>query len=182
MAESIHLCCDPSSPSPIWTGKPTGKVNSVEGIETYVARPPAVQEKDDAGNTFQGNLEEKRVTLHLTEGHSMYFINAQLLADSSAKYLHCDVIMPDQFAGQERVPRGMTPNFPQGKPEVPTTDDVVTPPPPYFLSEFTSLETWQKRYLPSVTDPIIDRVQYIHATYGPDVKVGVWDTFSGADM
>jgi dienelactone hydrolase len=119
------------------------------------------------------------VILHLTEGHSIYFINAQLLADSFASHLDCDVIMPDQFAGKERVPRGGVPHFPAGNDEV--LRDVKGRseseiPPPYPLATESTPEQfklWKKSIEPPVTDPIIARVvRYIHETYGKDVKIG----------
>jgi len=170
MEEKVYPCCDPSSPSPIWAGKPTGKIITVHGIETYFAQP-STRETDPR---TQEPTDQKRVILHLTEGHSMYFINAQLLADSFAQHLKCDVIMPDLFAGKERVPKGQLPSFPSGKVVI-QPDGQGTPPPPYFLSEFTpqKLETWEKTFQPHVTDPIIAKiVQHIHSTYGADVKIG----------
>lgn len=166
-------CCDPTSPSPIWTGKPTGKVISIDGIETYISEGSKRASND--GNTITSSAvdEPKRVILHLTEGHSMYFINAQLLADSFASHLNCDVIMPDQFAGKERVPKGQVPNFPEGKKEIPVSENDT--PPPHFLSQKTPghFEAWKKSVEPPVTDPIISRVvKYIHETYGKDVKIG----------
>lgn len=178
MSAKPHPCCDPSSPSPIWTGKSTGRVVSIDGIETYIAKGSKTNTENDITGTppagAEGVDQTKRVILHLTEGHSMYFINAQLLADSFASHLNCDVIMPDQFAGKERVPKGSVPNFPEGKQEIPlrTNDDI---PPPHFLSESTPerFEAWKKSVEPPVTDPIIARVvKYIHETYGKNVKIG----------
>jgi dienelactone hydrolase len=164
MSSEQHPCCDSTSPSPIWDGKPTGKVIDIEGIEAYVAQGSQNQNDHD---------KSPRVILHLTEGHSMYFINAQLLADSFASNLKCDVIMPDQFAGKERVPKGSVPNFPEGKKEILVGSQHT--PPPHFLSQNDPdhFELWKKSVEPAVTDPIIARVvKYIHETYGEDVRIG----------
>ena len=179
MATKPHPCCDSSSPSPIWVGKPTGTIINIDGIETYVAHGETPETaKDTVESSVPGSGENdqtkpRRVILHLTEGHSMYFINAQLLADSFASHLKCDVIMPDQFAGKERVPKGSVPNFPEGKEEISLDGSDI--PPPYFLSKNTpeEFEMWKKSVEPPITDPIIARViKYIHERYGEDVRIG----------
>lgn len=177
MEAKIHPCCDPSSPSPIWTGKPTGKVINIDGIETYIARSPLRPNKVAFKATTEVQAMDKRVILHLTEGHSMYFINAQLLADSFASELDCDVIMPDQFAGKERVPLGSVPSFPEGKEKVmlkkEAKDKIPIPYPLSAESKPEHFDIWKRSFEPPITDPIIARIiQYIHETYGKDVKIG----------
>jgi dienelactone hydrolase len=172
MADTLHPCCDPASPSPIWVGKSTGKIITIDNIETYIARPRQTTGKSSA---------DKRVLLHLTEGHSIYFLNAQLLADSFATHLNCDVIMPDQFRGQERVPKATVPHFPEGKVEVPppSAEHIL---PPYHKSQTEEdFEIWKKAHEPPVTDPLLETVvQYIRRTYGEDVKIwGVGYCFGG---
>src|ERR1700733_726015 len=80
MAEKLHPCCNPNSSSPIWEGTSTGKIITIDGIETYIAHPRKTDDHISSADKQYG----KRVLLHLTEGHSIYFINAQLLADSFA--------------------------------------------------------------------------------------------------
>lgn len=168
MAETPHACCNPP-PGPSWTGKSTGKIIIIDGIETYIAK---------TRESNQGQISKKepqRVILHLTEGHSIYFGNAQLLADAFSTNLGCDVIMPDQFAGEERVPRGHEPSFPEGKPAVPSArgnGDVAAP---HYRSKRTpeEFEAWKKRFEPPTTDSVLARIiHYIHTTYGPDVNIG----------
>jgi dienelactone hydrolase len=177
MTQNCPSCYDPTSPTPIWEGKSTGKIIKIGEIETYIAQAATNE-----------NQKSKRVILFLTEGHSIYFINAQLLADSFASYLNCDVIMPDQFSAQERVPQGFIPHFPEGgsivKPDVGemgsdteggSAEGKAVLPPPFFKSKFTpeTLEKWKKGYEPEFTDPIIEKVvQYIYSTYGNKVNIG----------
>jgi dienelactone hydrolase len=172
MADTLHPCCDPASPSPIWEGKSTGKIITIDNIETYIARPRQTTEQSSA---------DKRVLLHLTEGHSIYFHNAQLLADSFATHLNCDVIMPDQFRGQQRVPKATVPHFPEGKVEVPppSSEHIL---PPYHKSQTKEdFEIWKKAHEPPVIDPLLETVvQYIRRTYGEEVKIwGVGYCFGG---
>ena len=108
-APIIHPCCDPSAPSVIWEGTPTGRVIEVEGIEIYISQPRRGSEgsSTEAAATSQKTspTAAMRVILFLTEGHGIYLPNAQLLADSFASHLNCDVLMPDEFAGQPRLPK-----------------------------------------------------------------------------
>jgi dienelactone hydrolase len=179
MPEKLHPCCDPSSPSPIWEGISTGKIITIDDVEIYIARARKTGGHSD--DHSQVSEEAKRVILYLTEGHSIYFINAQLLADSFASYLNCDVIMPDQFQGDIRVPTGQLPHFPDGKAEVPppvsaelAVETSHLAPPPYHKAQTDEeFEIWKRTTGPPVTDPILERVvKYIHRTYGNDVKIG----------
>lgn len=184
MAENSHPCCDPSSPSPIWEGRSSGTIVTIDGIEIYITQPRNMKEEvlpSDSANRELG----RRVILFLTEGHSIYFINAQLLADSFASQLNCDVIMPDQFRGIEHVPVGQIPHFPAGKAEIPqlvvraendSATEAATIQPPHHrgrASTHEELETWKQTHEPPVTDPLLAQVvQYIHRTYGEDVTIG----------
>lgn len=170
MSETFHPCCDSASPSSTWEGKSRGKIINIGDIETYIANPP-----QNAQQATSGKEKEKRVLLHLTEGHSIYFLNAQLLADSFAAGLGCDVIMPDQFHGTRRIPTTATsPHFPPGKAEIPPPiagSDEIPPPYPQVQTE-EEFEAWKAATGPSVMDPLIARiVQYIRETYGEDVKI-----------
>ncbi|KAH8795045.1 putative hydrolase [Hyaloscypha sp. PMI_1271] len=143
----LHPCCDPTAPSTIWEGIPTGKIIEIDGIEMYISQPRMRDgESESELSTLPESFKEqepKRVILFLTEGHGIYLPNAQLLADSFASHLDCDVIMPDQFAGQAR-------------------DESA--------QEF---EAWKHRHEPPVTDPLLAPVvKYIHDQYGQDVKIG----------
>lgn len=180
MTEKIHPCCDPASPSPIWEGTSRGKIITIDGIETYLAQPRI--NKDEPQSPESAKIEgTDRVILFLTEGHSIYFINAQILADSFADCLNCDVIMPDQFQGQERVPKGKVPHFPSGKKSIPpvvegeaeTTQSQPTPPHYHKPLTYEEFEAWKQAHEPPVTDPLLEQVvRYIHGTYGRDVKIG----------
>ena len=184
MTEKLHSCCDPFSSSPIWEGVSTGRIITVDGVEIYVTTPrKAGAQQAHEDQNIQVPKEEKRVILHLTEGHSIYFINAQLLADSFATHLNCDVIMPDQFQGDIRVPTGQVPHFPEGKEQIaPSVESESAPPAshiipaPYSYNRPQSdeeLEKWKKSVEPPVTDPILERVvKYIRKTYGEDIKIG----------
>ena len=172
MTDKLHPCCDPASPSPIWEGKSTGKIISIDDIETYIAHP----RKTEVQSSSLEKQDGKRVILHLTEGHSIYFLNAQLLADSFATQLNCDVIMPDQFRGQQRVPVvAKLPHFPEGKEEVPPPvegSDDIQPPYPKVTTPH-EFEVWKKTHGPPAIDPLLERVVgYIRKTYGEDVKIG----------
>ncbi|KAH7355322.1 Alpha/Beta hydrolase protein [Rhexocercosporidium sp. MPI-PUGE-AT-0058] len=149
MTEALHPCCDSSSSSPIWEGKSKGKIISVDGIETYVSRGlqlSLTSEDSEVRTSNEPDEDLKRVILFLTEAHGIYLPNAQLLADSFASHLNCDVFVPDQFAGQSRLPKGETPK---------------------------AFEEWKMRHEPPVTDPILTRiVKYIHDTYGKGVRIG----------
>ncbi|KAH9213582.1 Alpha/Beta hydrolase protein [Leptodontidium sp. 2 PMI_412] len=149
MTETPHPCCDPSSPSPLWEGDPRGEIISIDGVETYIShgvQPSPTSENAKLGTSKETIKDPRRVILFLTEGHGIYLPNAQLLADSFAAHLNCDVLMPDQFAGQSRLPKEEGPG---------------------------AFEEWKMRHEPPVTDPILARViTYIHATYGEDVKIG----------
>ncbi|KAK0119487.1 hypothetical protein ONS95_010934 [Cadophora gregata] len=200
MNNALHPCCDPSSPSPIWEGNPRGEVIDVGGIDTYVSR--AIKSKSDVASLQKTQSEvqpsdKKRVILFLTEGHGIYLPNAQLLADSFASHLNCDVLMPDQFAGQARLPKGIEPNFPPGA-KVPWTEDkkdpnyelrgLATPlqdksessdaypflKPPWWIQQGPkAFEEWKMRHEPPVTDLLLARViKYIRDTYGKGVKIG----------
>ncbi|KAH7411372.1 Alpha/Beta hydrolase protein [Cadophora sp. MPI-SDFR-AT-0126] len=162
MAEALHPCCDPSSPSPIWEGNPRGEVIDIDGIETYICRAVKSTSTPEGTQASRSDVQvehPKRIILFLTEGHGIYLPNAQLLADSFASHLKCDVLMPDQFSGQARLPEGIEPSF---------------PPPPWWIREGPkAFEEWKMRHEPPVTDPLLARVvKYIHETYGEDVKIG----------
>lgn len=171
MTDKPHPCCDPTSPSPIWEGTSTGKIITINDIETYIAQPRNT-EGQPSSSVKHG---AKRVILHLTEGHSIYFLNAQLLADSFAAQLNCDVIMPDQFRGDRRVPASNLPHFPEGKAKVPPpeegSDHIPSPyPKPQTPAEF---ETWKRTHGPPSVDPLLESVVlYIYKTYGEEVKIG----------
>jgi dienelactone hydrolase len=183
MADKLHPCCDPSYPSPIWEGTSSGKIITIEGIETYITHPRINNEEIRSSDSV-GQKETRRVILFLTEGHSIYFVNAQLLADSFASCLNCDVIMPDQFEGAERVPAGQLPHFPKGKSDVPrhvaeereSSREAAFDPPPYNRGQPLTkeeFETWKQTHLPPVTDPLLAKVvQYIYQSYGDDVSIG----------
>ncbi|PMD35785.1 hypothetical protein L207DRAFT_434762 [Hyaloscypha variabilis F] len=109
-------------------------------------------------------------------GHGIYLPNAQLLADSFASHLDCDVIMPDEFAGQARLDKHQRPFFPPGKePNTETSDAYPFRKPPWWKGDESAqeFEAWKGRHEPPATDPLIARVvKYIHDTYGQDVKIG----------
>jgi dienelactone hydrolase len=172
MTEKLHPCCDPTFPTPIWEeGSSTGKIITIDDIETYIAHPRKSGNRASSSDQQHG----KRVILHLTEGHIIYFLNAQLLADSFATHLNCDVIMPDQFRGKRRVPAAQLPFFPEGKAEVPPpVEGSDRIPPPYHKAQtHEGFEIWKQTHLPPVIDPVLERVvQYIRKTYGEDVKIG----------
>jgi len=205
MIESLHPCCDPSAPSPIWEGTPTGKIIDVNGIATYLSQPQMrnpPSESEQATSYLQNSKKSDRIILFLTEGHGIYLPNAQLLADSFSSHLDCDVIMPDQFAGQARLPKNITPHFPETmgpQPQiVPWTEDKDNPnyelrgipvplventetsdaypflKPPWWKQESAGeFEAWKKRHETHVTDPILAQVvNYIHDKYGKDVRIG----------
>jgi dienelactone hydrolase len=196
MADPIHPCCDPSSRSSIWTGSSNGTVINIDGIETYVAKPWLRKTGNESERSssrpklYPGNL--KRVILFLTEAHGIYLPNAQILADSFAIELNCDVLMPDQFAGQPRIPKTSEPEA--GKAEIPHTPsaednnthhelggipislkenletaDVYPFVPPSWWNE----EDWKERHEPKTTDPLLTQVvHYIRKEYGREVKIG----------
>ncbi|CZR64606.1 uncharacterized protein PAC_14504 [Phialocephala subalpina] len=196
MTESLHPCCDPSSPSPIWEGNPTGTIISICGIETYIAHPNARDLSSDQHPS--SNPKHEKVILFLTEGHGIYLPNAQLLADSFAHQLSIPVIMPDQFAGQARLPKDIVPSFPSSHATVPWTEDKDDPnyelrglkapvkensetsdayrfeKPPWWKKQAEGeFEKWKARHEPIVTDPILEKVVgWIRETYGEDVKIG----------
>jgi dienelactone hydrolase len=192
MAE-IHPCCDPKSPSAIWEGTPTGRIIEIDSIETYISEPGTRDGSKIKLSTLdpeRSSNEQKpnRVILFLTEGHGIYLPNAQLLADSFASHLDCDVIMPDQFSGQARLDKHHRPFFPPGKepiPEtVPWTEDKDDPnyelrgiqvplkessetsdpypfrKPPWWQKDESTEEfkAWKGRHEPPVTDPLLARV------------------------
>lgn len=180
MADKLHSCCDPASPSPIWEGTSTGTIITIEGIETYITHPRSSKESVSSDLAKE---DRERVILFLTEGYSIYFINAQLLADSFASHLGCDVIMPDQFRGEERVPVGQLPHFPQGETANPhlvvkeeSDSEAIFDQPPYHrrrASTEEEFETWKRTHEPPVTDPLLAKiVQYVYRVYGEDVKIG----------
>jgi dienelactone hydrolase len=201
----LHPCCDSTSPSAIWEGTPTGKVIEIDGIETYISQPQVRDGETESNlSTFvpetSKKYERKRVILFLTEGHGIYLPNAQLLADSFASHLDCDVFMPDQFARQARLEKGQKPFFPPGKEAiVPWTEDKDDPnyelrgirvplrqntetsdsypfrKPPWWQGDESAqeFEAWKGRHEPPVTDPLLTRViNHIHDQYGQDVKIG----------
>lgn len=206
MATPHHPCCDPKTPTPIWEGKPVGKIIEIDGIETYVSQP-WMRREGNPSKLVDTDIQEfkdrqtTRVLLFLTEGHGIYLPNAQLLADSFASNLNCDVIMPDQFAGQARLDKDQRPHFRPGKepvPEtVPWTEDKDDPnyelrglamplkentegsdvypfrKPPWWTEEGPKeFEAWKGRHEPHVTDPIMSKVvDYIRAQYGEDVRI-----------
>ncbi|KAE9371588.1 alpha/beta-hydrolase [Stipitochalara longipes BDJ] len=161
MAE-LHPCCDPTSPTAIWEGTPIGRIIEIDGIETYISQPGMRDGQSDSKLTIPAPQSSKRtplkrIILFLTEGHGIYLPNSQLLADSFASHLDCDVIMPDQFAGQARLDKNQRPFFPPGKEPIPEIE----------------FEAWKGRHEPRVTDPLLARVvKYIHDNYGQDVKIG----------
>ncbi|KAN0096533.1 alpha/beta-hydrolase [Hyaloscypha variabilis] len=189
----LHPCCDPTSPTAIWEGMPTGRIIEIDGIETYISQPGKRDGQPDSKPFIrhpQGQKEKssKRVILFLTEGHGIYLPNAQLLADSFASHLDCDVLMPDEFAGQARLDKHQRPFFPPGKepvPEtVPWTEDKDDPnyelrgikvpfkentetsdaypfrKPPWWKGDESAqeFEAWKGRHEPPATDPLIARV------------------------
>ena len=192
--DKLHPCCDPTTPSPIWEGKPLGKIISIDGIDTYVSQPGMRETPNPTAISSSAvpDLTETekrpRVILFLTEGHGIYLPNAQLLADSFATCLNCDVIMPDEFAGQARLPKGIVPSIADGKEGVqpavvPWTEDkddvnyeirgIPLPlkenvessdaypfmKPPWWKEESaTEFEAWKKRHEPHATDPILEKV------------------------
>lgn len=192
MAE-LHPCCDPRSATAIWEGTPTGNIIEIDGIETYISQPGMRDGQSESKLSALGpqrSQEQKlnRAILFLTEGHGIYLPNAQLLADSFASQLDCDVIMPDQFAGQARLGKNQRPFFPPGKnpvPEtVPWTEDKSDPnyelrgiqvplkenkessdvypfrKPPWWQGDESAqeFEAWKGRHEPPVTDPLLTRV------------------------
>ncbi|KAE8444743.1 hypothetical protein EG329_014303 [Mollisiaceae sp. DMI_Dod_QoI] len=192
---NLHPCCDPSSPSPIWEGTSTGTVIEISGIDTYIVKSPirpATSTQNEDSET-----KPKRVILFLTEAHGIYLPNAQLLADSFASQLKCDVIMPDQFAGQARLPKDIVPSLFHEK-TIPWTEDKEDPnyenrglavplkenaeksdawrfqKPPWWKEESEAeFEKWKTRHEPEVTDPILAKiVRWVRDTYGKDVKIG----------
>jgi len=198
----FHPCCDPSSPSAIWEGTPNGKIIEIDGIEAYISQPETRTSELPPSDSQSSNKQQNRVILFLTEGHGIYLPNAQLLADSFSSHLGFDVIIPDQFAGQARLPKNIVPHFPTGKeaiPEtVPWTEDKNDPnyelrglavplkenaensdaypfkKPPWWAEEGPQeFEAWKKRHEPPATDPILARVvDYIHNQYGKDARIG----------
>jgi dienelactone hydrolase len=186
----LHPCCDPTAPSTIWEGMPTGRIIEIDGIEMYVSQPRMRDRESESELSTLGpesfkEHEPKRVILFLTEGHGIYLPNAQLLADSFASHLDCDIIMPDQFAGQARLGKNHQPFFPPGKepvPEiVPWTEDKNDPnyelrgiqvplkentensdvypfrKPPWWKGDESAqeFEAWKQRHEPPVTDPLL---------------------------
>mgnify|MGYP003662631403 CR=1 FL=1 len=200
MTGALHPCCDPTSPSPIWEGNRRGEVINIDGIETYISRaakPTSKSEGTQVSHSEADTSNSKRIILFLTEGHGIYLPNAQLLADSFASHLNCDILMPDQFAGQSRLPKGIKPSFPPGA-KVPWIEDendpnyelrgLATPlqnkvetsdaypflKPPWWVQEGPkAFEEWKMRHEPAVTDPLLALViMYIHKTYGENVRIG----------
>jgi dienelactone hydrolase len=189
----LHPCCDPSSPSAIWDGTPIGRIIEIDGIETYISQPGMREGQAESKLSTLSSLNSQgpqshHVILFLTEGHGIYLPNAQLLADSFASHLNCDVIMPDQFAGQARLSKDQRPFFPPGKEPVPEdvawTEDKEDPEyemkgtrgplkenretsdvypfrkPPWWTKEESAheFEAWKGRHEPPVTDPVLARV------------------------
>lgn len=194
MTEAIHPCCNSALPCPIWEGSPAGEVIVVDSIEMYVSKP-------EMRNSSKENLLKPgagRVILFLTDVHGIYLPNAQLLADSFATSLDCDVIMPDQFATKRdvldhtkqvsRLGDGSSvpwtkdkdnPNYenpgilPPSKINSETSDAYPFVKPPGWEDEEEIFENWKRRHEPSATDPILaSTVRYIHSTYGSDIKIG----------
>jgi dienelactone hydrolase len=189
----LHPCCDPTSPGAIWEGTPAGKIIKIDGIETYIVRPEMLDGRSKVKLSTldpesSSRQQPNRIILFLTEGHGIYLPNSQLLADSFASRLDCDVIMPDQFAGQARLDKDQRPFFPPGKepiPEtVPRTEDKDDPnyelrgirvplkentetsdvypfrKPPWWQKDESAekFEAWKGRHEPAVTDPLLARV------------------------
>jgi hypothetical protein len=194
MTEPTHPCCGPIPLNSLWEGTPTGTIINIENIETYVTKYPKTPENTKTEDS-------NRVLLFLTEAHGIYLPNSQLLADLFASHMKCDVIMPDQFAGQPRLPETSLSGNPwneAGRPEtVPPTDDPDDPnfeniglrvplkvntensdawpflKHPGWRFETSGFEEWKARHEPYITDPIISKaILYIHSTYGKNVKIG----------
>lgn len=195
MTEAIHPCCNSTLRCPIWEGSPTGEIIVVDGIETYVSKP----EMRNSSRETPSQPGLRRAILFLTEAHGIYLPNAQLLADSFATSLDCDVIMPDLFATKHDVPESAEHvsklvdsssviwtedkndlNYEHGGIVPPCkinsqTSDAYpyVKPPGSEEQEAEIFENWKRRHEPSTTDPVLASVvQYIHNTYGPDVKIG----------
>ncbi len=66
ITENMHPCCDPVSPSAIWTGTPTGKVIKIDNIETYISQHK--REGKFSGSDESTN-NSKRAVIFLTEAH-----------------------------------------------------------------------------------------------------------------
>jgi dienelactone hydrolase len=206
IVEQLDPCCDPSAPSSIWEGEPTGRVIEIEGIEAYISQPRVTRDIEPglllpADNTTCKKSEE-RVILLLTEGHGIYLPNAQLLADSFASALNCDVLMPDQFAGQARLPMDIASRISSAQSASPTTVPWTEDPtdqnfelrgqkmplkenpessdaypflkPPWWKDRgLDEFEKWKKRHEYEITDPILEKVvKYIHSKYGKEVSLG----------
>jgi dienelactone hydrolase len=205
MAQTLHPCCDPSTPTPIWEGETTGDIITYDSIEIYISKPekrkptPDAKRQSSVGEP-QGVKAGTRVLLFLPEAHGIYLPNSQLLADSFASHLNCDVIMPDQFAGENRLPKVPAPNILGGSssevPQVvpwtlneddtnyenrgiplPLKENTETSEAIPFLKPLwwkeEEFEKWLTRHEPPVTDPILQRVVlYIRETYGEDVRIG----------
>ena len=152
---------------------------TIEGIETYIAQPRNKKTEVSSFDPVSGE-EGGRVILHLTEGHSIYFLDPQLLADSFASLLNCDVVMPDQFGGAERVPVGQLPHFLGGKAQrtevTREADGDSAGQPPYYRGRPNTkeeFEIWKSTFEPPVTDPLLAKiVKHIHHTYGENVRIG----------
>jgi len=206
MMETVHSCCHPSSTSPIWEGSPTGEIIDIDGIEVYISQPgasrtSAISARSTADFEEADRKPLTRVILFLTEAHGIYLPNAQLLADSFASQLGCDVIMPDQFAGQPRLLKDSSSLLTERNRElqiVPWTEDKNdqnyenrglriplkdstenSDAYPFMVpawgkeQEPDEFEQWKKRHEPPITDPILGRVvEYIHGTYGNDASIG----------
>jgi dienelactone hydrolase len=114
----------------------------------YISKPET--RKTSAEPEFSGATPApgNRVILFLTDALGIHHPNPQLLADSFATHLSCDVIMPDQLAGQAR----------------PLINTDTSP---------AQFEAWKAAHEPPATDPILGKVlAHIHSTYGNDVKIG----------
>ena len=106
--------------------------------------------KTSAGSSSSAEIHkpETKVILFLSDALGIYHPNPQLLADSFATQLSCDVVMPDQLSGHARPL-------------------VNTDPSPAIF------EAWKAAHEPDATDPILEKVlAYIRTTYGKDVKIG----------
>jgi len=79
-------------------GTPTGKIENINGVETYVALP-------------EGDYPKDKAILYLVDAFGMQFENNKLLADDFAQngfavyvpdYMYGDPVPPDAFSGENK--------------------------------------------------------------------------------